>query len=112
MSEITGVWKLREDVTGIYIQTVYGKAGDWVDVIGDYNDIVIVRAAGGERFPVSKTNLTQDDLPAPVEDTLKKFETPAPIPTKEPGHKAAKKKAAKAPGPKPGPAVKQQDLFT
>ena len=104
MSEITGAWNLRENVIGIYSQTIYGKAGDWVDVIGDYNEIVIVRAEGGARFLVEKTNLSQDDLPAPVENTIKKFETPAK-PVKH------KKKAANAPVAKPAPTAKQQEFF-
>lgn len=100
---ITGVWKLKNDVVGVLNQEIFGKAGDWVEVIADHDPVVIVRAEGGERYPVPKTNLTQGNI-LPVENTLEKLETPVPV--------KHKKKAARKPVTSPAPSAKQQEFFT
>lgn len=96
MSEKTTAWKLKED-------TRFGKKGDWIDIIADHGNVVIIQGLKSNRFSINKDLLDQGELPTPVEETIKKIEAIAenPNPIKKP-------KVAK---PLPLGTATQQSIF-
>lgn len=98
---MTGQCKLLEDVVSNFKGKVYGRKDEWVEVVGDYGNVVAVQSIGGERFSVNKSKLSQGDLQAPVEETIIKLE--------EPKLQPAKRKPIEK--PKVSDSSKQQSIF-
>ncbi|MGN6435971.1 MAG: hypothetical protein ACTHMM_05530 [Agriterribacter sp.] len=82
--------KLKETIHSSTRSLCYGLAGDIVTIIADHGNVMIVESKVGNRFPVRREQLVDDEVK--VEPPAAPKPVPPPVPAKKArsGKRAAK----------------------